>query len=74
MNLIKPYKKKEKKMKLIFSSFLVGVAVSGSISFQISEKIRERRLMYIHIDRKKDEELESLVYQQVSYLNFICHR
>lgn len=53
-------------MKLIFSSFSVGFITSMTVSYDIGEKLLERRFASKQIYLTNEEELDARRYQRVS--------
>jgi hypothetical protein len=55
-------------MKFVFSSFIVGFASSVVVSFHLTEKLRERRLLWESLNNKKitEDEVDAVIYQKVT--------
>jgi hypothetical protein len=59
--------KTNRKMKFIFSSFLVGLGASMYVGYELSEQLRDRRLLVARAQQREHlEEEDALVYQKVS--------
>jgi uncharacterized membrane protein YczE len=59
--------KTNRKMKFIFSSFLVGLGTSMYVGYELSEQLRDRRLLVARAQQREHlEEEDALVYQKVS--------
>jgi hypothetical protein len=56
-------------MKFIFSSFLAGLGTSLYLGFDISERLRDRRLLTrIAEEQSNSNNVDALVYQKVSII------